>query len=96
MRDEVVNFSLNYRHISENNLENYRVLLILHLKIAERRGIRILVYEHDNIKELGSRVMTYLYQHSSALMPNEYSDYLQQALILFIENQLIEYGIISP
>ena len=60
MRDEVTNFSINYRHILDNNPEQYKVLMVLHLKIGERKGIRVIIYENDNIKELGSRLIAYL------------------------------------
>lgn len=64
MRDEIQNFSLNYRHISDknSNSENHKVILILHLKMAQRSGIRVLVYEKDNIKELASRLVHHLFQ----------------------------------
>ena len=52
---------MNYRHIPENNLEQYKVLMVLNLKIGDRKAIRVLIHENDNIKELGSRLITYLY-----------------------------------
>lgn len=38
-------FSLHYRHIPENNPDNLKVMLVLNLRIAERKHIRVLVYE---------------------------------------------------
>ena len=59
-REEVVNFSLNYRHLTENNPENFNVIMILQLKLYDRKGIRILIYQYDNTVELVERVMIYL------------------------------------
>jgi hypothetical protein len=35
--------------------------MILHLKIGERKAIRVIIYENDNIKELGSRLIAYFF-----------------------------------
>ena len=37
MRDDTINFSLGYRHIAENNPEQYNVIMVLQLKITERK-----------------------------------------------------------
>ena len=58
-KDDVMNFSLGYRHIAENNPEGYKLLIILHIKMGERKGIRIFVYEYDDIKELANRLLWY-------------------------------------
>jgi len=44
-REEMNSFSLHYRHIPENNPDNLKVMLVLNLRIAERKHIRVLVYE---------------------------------------------------
>ena len=96
MREDVMNFSLNYRHIAENNFENYQMLMVVHLQVSHRRCIRVLVYENDNIKELGHRLMTYLFQHNTLLLPHEYTDYLHESLVFYIESQLQDLGFSSP
>ena len=57
----MMNFSLNYRHLAENNPENYKMLMCINMKVADRRGIRLMIFENDNIRELGSRLMHYLW-----------------------------------
>lgn len=64
-REEINTFSLNYRHVAENNFEGLRVLLVLNLRVGERKHVRVLVYERDNIRELCNRLMSYLLQHDS-------------------------------
>ena len=59
----VYNFSLNYRHMEANNTEQYKLLLTLHIRVIDRKTIRLLVYENDNVKELGNRLIGYMAQH---------------------------------
>ena len=59
--EDMMNFSLNYRHLAENNPENYKMLMCINMKVADRRGIRLMIFENDNIRELGSRLMHYLW-----------------------------------
>ena len=68
MRDDIQNFSLNYRHLFDKNPDHLKVILILHIKMAERKGIRVLIHEKDNIKELGNRLCNYLFQHSNMFL----------------------------
>jgi len=65
-------FSLHYRHLSENNAENLSVLLILNMRVGERKHVRVFVYERDNIRELGNRLLTYLLQHDSFFLYDGY------------------------
>ena len=60
---DVVNFSLNYRHVPENNPEGLSLHMVLHLKVAEKKVIRVLIYEKDNIKEVVHRLASYIANH---------------------------------
>lgn len=53
-------FSLNYRHVADRNPEGLKVVLVLNLQVGERKHVRVLVYEQDNISELASRLLSYL------------------------------------
>ena len=53
-------FSLNYRHVADRNQEGLKVVLVLNLQVGERKHVRVLVYEQDNISELASRLLSYL------------------------------------
>ena len=89
-------FSLDYRHVPENNLENLQVLLILNLRIAERKHVRVCVYERDDIKVLVSRLMSYLIQHDAYYLYDIYQDYFAQSIIYLLESKLMDLGYISP
>ena len=75
-RDEVINFSLGLRHMPDRNPEQLKVNVILNLKVGDRRSIRVLVYENDNIQELGHRLTCYLAQYQFMYLPSEYQEHL--------------------
>ena len=58
--DDVYSFSLNYRHMVDNNQEQYKLLLTLNIRVIDRKTIRLLVYENDNVTELGNRLIGYM------------------------------------
>ena len=58
--DDVYCFSLNYRHMADNNTEQYKLLLSLNIRVIDRKTIRLLVYENDNVTELGNRLIGYM------------------------------------
>lgn len=91
-----MNFSLHYRHIHENNPNNLKVLLVLNLRLAERKHVRVLVYEQDSICDLGNRLVYYLVQHGCFYLPDNYMDYLAQSLVFLIEQKLSEIGSATP
>ena len=88
-----MNFSLNYRHLVENNPENYKMLMCINMKVADRRGIRLMIFEKDNIRELGSRLMHYLWTNQALYLPHEYSEFMLQSLVFYIETQLTDFGL---
>ena len=47
----------------DNNQEQYKLLLTLNIRVIDRKTIRLLVYENDNIRELGNRLIGYMAQH---------------------------------
>lgn len=89
-KEDIMNFSLGYRHIAENNPENYKVLIILQIKVGERKGIRVLVYECDDIKDLASRLRKHVEYHANSFLPLEYQDIFEKSLVFYIESQLQE------
>ena len=95
-RDEVMNFSLHYRHLLENNPEKLNVLLVLNLRVGERKHVRVLVYELDNIRELGNRLVSYLMMHGAVYLPENYTGVLVQSLIYLIESKLHDIGLPNP
>ena len=76
----MMNFSLNYRHLPENNIERYKMIMCISIKVGERRGIRVMIFEHDNMRELAGRLMSYFYTSGSLYLPVEYGDYMLQSL----------------
>lgn len=44
----------------ENNPEGLSLHMVLHLKVAEKKVIRVLIYEKDNIKEVVHRLASYI------------------------------------
>ena len=60
--------------MAENNQEHYKLLLTLHIRVIDRKTIRLLVYENDNVRELGNRLIGYMAQHSTLCLPNEYTE----------------------
>lgn len=83
-----MNFSLGYRHIAENNPENYKVLIILQIKVGERKAVRVLVYECDDIRDLANRLRRHLEFNVNSFLPLEYHDLFEKSLAFYIESQL--------
>ena len=81
-----MNFSLDYRHIAENNPENYNVLIILQIKVAERKSIRVLVYEYDDLKELAMRLRNHVSHNALTFLPHEYIDLFEHSIQFYIES----------
>ena len=87
-KEEIMNFSLGYRHIAENNPENYKVLIILQIKVGERKAVRVLVYECDDIRDLANRLRRHLEFNVNSFLPLEYHDLFEKSLAFYIESQL--------
>ena len=46
--------------MADNNTEQYKLLLSLNIRVIDRKTIRLLVYENDNVMELGNRLIGYM------------------------------------
>ena len=56
----------------------------------------MLVYERDNVRELGSRLLTYLIQHDSFFLYGGYEDYFASSLVYLLESKLQDLGFANP
>lgn len=72
------------------------MLLVLNLRLGERKHVRVLVYEQDNIRDLGNRLVYYIMQHGCFYLPDLYTEYLAQSLVFLIEQKLFEIGFPNP
>lgn len=92
---DVFNFSLNYRHQPESNVEQYKSLLVISLRLGDKRQIRVHVFEFDNIVELGHRLVAYLMAHDMIYVPQQYAELMSASMVYFIESKLAEIGFSS-
>ena len=71
-------------------------MLILNLRLADRKHVRVCVYEKDDIKVLVGRLMSYLIQHDAYFLYDGYQDYFAQSIIYLFESKLMDLGYLSP
>ena len=94
-KENIQTFSLNYQH-QESESErgaNKQLALRLELTLSEKKTIRLLVYENDDITELCVRLISFLNQQNLCKIHPEHQELFNRSLIYFIETKLQELSV---
>ena len=65
----------------------------MELALTEKKTIRLLVYENDDIYELSMRLLSFLNQHNLCEIHPDHQELFNRSLIYFIETKMQELGV---
>ena len=85
-------FSLWYK-CHEEELNQKKLALNLTLSACDKKTVRVLVYESDDITELSLRLINFLDCHSLLKLHREHHAIFHRSLCFFIENKMCEIGV---
>ena len=87
---DTMTFSLNYQH-QETDAErgaNKKLSLNCTLSFCDKKSIRLLVYENDDVQELALRLVSFLNCHGLMKVHHEHHELFHRSLIYFIETKM--------